>query len=101
MSTNHAFQPETVEALAMAFQRAWRFMAQDLHFTRTDPALLQARLAACLMELCADGENDPLRLANRAVVRMREECAQRLPVLTANRHRSRIKSAAGFRRDMS
>jgi hypothetical protein len=81
MITNYAFQPEAVEALAAAFQEAWRFMSHDLHFAAVDQALLERRLAACLMELSADGERDPLRLANSAVRRMRQESGQKLPVL--------------------
>ena len=59
MMTNHAFQPEAVEALAAAFQKAWRFVSHDQHFAVVDHALLKRRLAACLMELSAEGEHDP------------------------------------------
>jgi hypothetical protein len=77
--TNHAFQPEVVEALAAAFQKAWRFVSHDRHFAAANEALLKRRLAACLMESSADGEHDPLRLANSAVTRMRQESGQKLP----------------------
>jgi ABC-type nitrate/sulfonate/bicarbonate transport system substrate-binding protein len=83
MMTNHAFQPEAVEALAAAFQKAWRFVSHDQHFAAADKALLKRRLAACLMESSADGEHDPLRLANSAVRRMRQESGQKLPALDA------------------
>ena len=78
--TSYAFQPEAVEALAAAFQKAWRFVSHDQHFATVDEALLKRRLAACLMELSAEGEHDPLRLANSAVRRMRQESGQKLPV---------------------
>ena len=72
MSTNYAFQPETVEALATAFHKSWRFIADDPCFVRENRALLQRRLSGCLMQLAADGERDPLQLANGAIGRMRE-----------------------------
>ena len=80
MSTDHAFQPEAVEALAAAFEKAWRFISQDRHFAGIDRPLLQQRLAACLIELSADGDHDSLWLANHTVVRMREECGRKLRV---------------------
>jgi len=96
MTTNRAFQPEAVEALAAAFQKAWRFMSHDQHFAVADQALLTRRLAACLMELSAGGDRDPLRLANSAVRRMRQESDQTLPVLDAaavfRRRRARVVS---------
>lgn len=75
MNTNHAFQPETVEALAMAFYKAWRFLSKDPRFARENRALLQQRLSGCLMQLATDGEDDALRLANCAIRRMREQCS--------------------------
>ena len=83
MMTNHAFQPEAVEALAAALQKAWRFVSHDQHFAVVDQSLLKRRLAACLMESSVDGEHDPLRLANSAVRRMRQESGQKLPALDA------------------
>jgi hypothetical protein len=73
MSTNFAFQPEAVEALATAFHRSWSFMSNDPCFAGQDPILLQRQLSACLMQLAADGEHDPLRLANAAIYQMRQE----------------------------
>ena len=73
MSTNHAFQPEAVEALATAFHKSWSFISGDPCFARQDPILLQRLLSMCLMQLAADGEHDPLRLANAAICRMRNE----------------------------
>jgi hypothetical protein len=71
MSTNYAFQPETVEALATAFRKSWSFISNDPCFASQDPVLLQRQLSMCLMQLTADGERDPLRLANAAIHRMR------------------------------
>lgn len=73
MSTNYAFQPEAVEALATAFHRSWSFMSSDPCFAGQDPILLQRQLSACLMQLAADGEHDPLRLANAAIYQMRQD----------------------------
>jgi hypothetical protein len=77
MSTDHAFQPETVEALATAFHAAWRFLLKDTHFAELSQTVLQRRLSACLLQLAADGEHDPLRLANTAIERLRGESALR------------------------
>jgi hypothetical protein len=73
MSTNYAFQPEAIEALATAFHKSWSFISGDPCFARQDPILLQRLLSMCLMQLAADGEHDPLRLANAAICRMRNE----------------------------
>jgi hypothetical protein len=73
MSTNYAFQPEAIEVLATAFHRSWSFISRDPCFARQDPILLQRLLSRCLMQLAADGEDDPLRLANAAIYRMRHE----------------------------
>lgn len=73
MSTNYAFDPETVEALAAAFHKSWGFISNDPQFAKKDPKLLQRRLAEYLMELAAEGEPTALRLANGAIGRMRHE----------------------------
>ena len=81
MSTNHAFHPETVEALSTAFHESWGFISNDPRFAMEDPALLQRWLSACLMQLAADGEHDPLQLANGAISRLRDEYSPKLPIL--------------------
>jgi hypothetical protein len=73
MSTNYAFEPETVEALATAFRKSWGFISSDPHFDNKDPNLLQRRLAECLMQLAVRGERNPFLLANGAIGRMRHE----------------------------
>jgi hypothetical protein len=73
MSTNYAFGSEAVEALAAAFHKSWSFISNDPHFTTEDPELLQRCLAECLMQLAAEGEQDPLQLANGGIGRMRLE----------------------------
>jgi len=73
MSTNYAFGPETVEVLATAFHTSWSFISNDPYFATEDPVRLQRRLAECLLQLAAEGEQGPLRLANGAIVRMRHE----------------------------
>jgi hypothetical protein len=79
MSTNYAFQPKTVEALATAFHKSWSFISNDPRFAAESPALLQQRLSNCLMQLAADGELDPLRLANGAINRLRYQYNSELP----------------------
>lgn len=81
MSMNHAFHQETVEALSTALHKSWSFISNDPRFAMENPALLQRWLSACLMQLAADGEHDPLRLANGAINRMRREYNPKLPVL--------------------
>jgi hypothetical protein len=73
MATNHALQPHTVKTLEAAFHSSWGFISKDPHFATKDPARLQRYLSECLMQLGADGERDPLRLANAAINRMRRE----------------------------
>ena len=82
MSMNYAFQPEMVEALATAFHKAWGFISHDPHFATEDEAVLQRALCAFLMQLAADREHDPLRLANGAIARMRREYGRTLPTLS-------------------
>jgi hypothetical protein len=79
MSTNYAFQPKTVEALAAAFHKSWSFISNDPRFAAESPALLQRQLSACLMQLALDGEHDPLQLANGAINRLRHEYGSKLP----------------------
>jgi hypothetical protein len=55
-----------------------------------DQASLKRRLAACLMESFADGEHDPLRLANSAVRRMRQESGQKIRLWTEPPHFARV-----------
>ena len=71
MMTTCAFQPETVEALASAFQMSWQFLSRDPHFAAIDKVPLQHELSLCLFDLAADGERDPLTLANGAICRLR------------------------------
>ena len=73
MSTNYAFGPEAVDALAAAFHKSWSFISNDPLFAKRDPKLLQRRLAQYLMQLAAQGERSSLRLANGAISRMRHE----------------------------
>jgi hypothetical protein len=47
MSMNHAFHPETVEALSTAFHKSWSFISHDPRFALEDPALLQAATRTC------------------------------------------------------
>jgi hypothetical protein len=81
MSTNYAFKPEMVKALATAFSKSWSFISGDPRFATESPTLLQRELSACLMQLAAEGEGNPLRLANGAITRMRHEYSSKLPEL--------------------
>ena len=70
MSTNYAFEPETVAALATAFHAAWGVLLEDPHLAELGRPILRRRLTACLMQLAADGEHDSVRLASGAVRRL-------------------------------
>jgi hypothetical protein len=71
MSTNYAFKPETVKALATAFSKSWSFISSDPRFATENQTQLQRKLSVCLMQLAAAGEKNPLRLANGAINRIR------------------------------
>ena len=71
MAGDYAFQPETVEVLAAAFDRSWRFVSADPRAAPHD--VLRRRLAAYLLQLAADGEDDALQLCNRAIGRLCDE----------------------------
>jgi hypothetical protein len=73
MNGNYAFQPETVEALATAFRKSWSFISNDPCCASENPKVLQRRLVQCLTQLAAEGEEDPVRLANGAIGRMRHD----------------------------
>ena len=73
MSTNYAFDPEAVEALAAAFEKSWSFISNDPLFAKEDSRLLQRSLAQYLMQLTVEGDRNPFRLANGAIGRMRHE----------------------------
>jgi hypothetical protein len=89
MSTNYAFKPEMVKALATAFSKSWSFISGDPRFATENPMLLQRELSACLMQLAAEGEKNPLRLANGAITRIRHEYSAKLPKRRASTFRGR------------
>ena len=89
MVTTYAFQPETVEALASAFQMSWQFLSRDPHFAAVSEVPLQHELSLCLFDLAADGERDPLRLANGAIFGLRSRMHSVLDV----RRQAKIGSA--------
>jgi hypothetical protein len=64
-----------VEAVASeAFSRSWHFIERDPVLAGHDRETLQAELALRIQQIVLDGaEQDPLRIANRAIGRVREE----------------------------
>ena len=72
-NSNYAFSPESVEVLADAFEKSWRFIAADHQFAHFHKTELQGRLSVCLLDLASAGEGDPVRLANAAIRRLRFE----------------------------
>jgi len=71
MTTPDALDPEAVEIASAAFARSWRFIEHDPLLRGHEPARLKAELARVIVALAHD-HPDPLRLANRAIGRLRE-----------------------------
>jgi hypothetical protein len=69
-----ALAPEALAVASEAFSRSWHFIEQDPVLAGHDRETLQAELALRIQEIAASGvERDPLRIANRAIGRVREE----------------------------
>lgn len=73
VTEGYAFAPEAVEIIAAAFDKSWRFVAADPYFAPCDHDDLQVRLSTFLLQLASAGEEDPVRLANGAIGRLRSQ----------------------------
>jgi hypothetical protein len=69
------FSREAGAIASEAFSRSWHFIERDPVLAGHDREALQAELALRIQQIMAahSSERDPLRIANRAIGRMREE----------------------------
>jgi hypothetical protein len=67
--------PDALAVASEAFARSWHFIERDPVLAGHDRETLQAQLALQIQQLMASyaSERDPLRIANRAIGRVREE----------------------------
>ena len=67
--------PQAAAVASEAFSRSWRFIERDPVLAGHERDTLQAELALRIQEIMtgSGAERDPLRIANRAIGRMREE----------------------------
>jgi hypothetical protein len=69
-----ALFPEVSVIASEAFSRSWHFIERDPVLAGHDRETLQADLALRIQQIMSDAsERDPLRIANRAIGRVREE----------------------------
>jgi hypothetical protein len=71
-----SFEPEQIQALGAALERAWDFVEKSGEFEVYAPELCRASLATHVMAIARAGEKDPLRLTNNAIQRYRQQRAQ-------------------------
>ena len=65
---------EAIDVASQAFARSWHFIERDPVLAGHDRETLQAELALRIQQIVANGsERDPLRIANRAIGKVREE----------------------------
>ena|SRR5215216_557121 len=69
---NSAFDPETVNVLAAAFDTAWRVISKSGSPLAADPQAASARdlLAKRIIEMVQRGERDPHRLVDDALAHL-------------------------------
>jgi hypothetical protein len=67
--------PDTSAVASEAFSRSWHFIERDPVLAGHDRKLLQAELALRIQEIMrtSNSERDPLRIANLAIGRVRED----------------------------
>ena len=66
--------PEAIDVASQAFARSWDFIERDPVLAGHDRETLQAELALRIQQIVTSGsERDPLRIANRAIGKVREE----------------------------
>jgi hypothetical protein len=73
--------PQAAAVASEAFSRSWQFIERDPVLAGHERETLQAELALRVQEIimsASGSERDPLRVANRAIGRLREEMRARL-----------------------
>ena len=71
--------PDAAAIASEAFARSWHFIELDPVLASHDRGTLQTRLALQIQQIMAacPSDRDPLRVANRAIGRVREEMRER------------------------
>jgi len=70
-ATDEAFGPEIIALASEAFRRSWHFIEADPVLAGCDRKALQAELARSILDTAKNGERDLVRIANRAIGRLR------------------------------
>ena len=65
--------PELVDTAADAFRRSWTFIQHDPLLAGCERTHLQAELARAILAHADEPNQDPVRLANRAIGSLREK----------------------------
>jgi len=73
---DNSFEPEEIQVLSTALERAWDFIEKSGEFGMDAPDYCRSSLATHVMAIARTGERDPLRLANSAIQRYRQQRAQ-------------------------
>ena len=70
-----SLDPKACSVASEAFARSWQFIEWDPVLAGHERETLQAELALRIQQImtASGSERDPLRIANRAISRMREE----------------------------
>jgi hypothetical protein len=90
---NSAFDPETINTLAAALDRACRLAAAEAR-EQFDPDSARSILAARIMDMARDGERDRARLALGAICHLR----QTQQIKASKERTARRESINGFRK---
>lgn len=73
---DNSFEPEEIQVLSAAFERAWTFIEKSGDLEMDAPEYYRSCLATHVMAIARTGEKDPSRLANGAIRRYRQQIAQ-------------------------
>lgn len=71
-----SFAPDEIQALSAAFERAWTIIEKSGDFGLHAPEYCRSNVARHIMDIARMGERDPLRLADGAIQRYRQQIAQ-------------------------
>ena len=74
---NRGIAPDASTIASEAFTRSWHFIERDPVLAGHDRDSLKAQLALEIQRGMADSHLDPVRIANRAIGRVREEMRER------------------------
>jgi hypothetical protein len=75
---DNSFDPDEIQVLGAAFERAWIFIEKDGDLEIDAPEYCRSCLATHVMAIARTGEKDPLRLINGAIERYRLQKAQQM-----------------------